>query len=181
MEGTHAAAPKRWALTCAHKGICAVLFGAHSLVCLLIMRKRAAPQMNVAQSSVDNKWPLLPGPHWTVLRQSEAKVLVPLHCGGRRVQQTIQQRVIWKHFFVGYWCKNINNQSKKLVLVIKIEACVSLVGCPSIHLSICIGIVWKNPPMWLRRYSGSSSDQKVGGSIPNCPWRLYWQGVSDVW
>lgn len=25
--------------TCAHKGICSVLFGAHRLVCLLIMRK----------------------------------------------------------------------------------------------------------------------------------------------
>jgi len=30
--------------------------------------------MNVAKSLVDNKCPLLPGPHWTVLKQSEIKV-----------------------------------------------------------------------------------------------------------
>lgn len=30
--------------------------------------------MNVAKSLVDNKCPLFPGPHWTVLKQSEIKV-----------------------------------------------------------------------------------------------------------
>lgn len=66
--------------TCAHKEICSVLLGAHRLVSLLIMRKGAAPQMNVAKSSRDNGCPLLLGPHWTVLKQNEIKVTSFPHC-----------------------------------------------------------------------------------------------------
>lgn len=59
--------------TYANKGICSVLFGAHRLVCLLIMRKNCSS--NECGKVLRVQWvPLLLGPHCTMLKQSEIKV-----------------------------------------------------------------------------------------------------------
>lgn len=49
--------------TCVHKGICSVLFGAHRLVCLLIMRKGCSS--NECGKVLSGQQ--VPSPPWTTL------------------------------------------------------------------------------------------------------------------